>query len=75
MATGAQIYQAETPSVASPAEGRKLFHRQARRLLGLSGEEFLRRWDASDYGNIPDAPESRGIMSGVYLIAFGRQDL
>jgi hypothetical protein len=31
-------------------EGRELFDRQARLRLGMSGEEFLRAWDAGEFG-------------------------
>lgn len=30
-------------------EGRALFDRHARELLGISGEEFLRRYDAGEF--------------------------
>lgn len=36
------------------AEGRAWFDGQARRLMGLSGEEFLRRYDAGWYDEICD---------------------
>lgn len=36
-------------------EARKLFDRSARHYLGISGEEFLRRWDAGYY----DDPDDR----------------
>ncbi len=36
-------------------EGREIFDRSARRYLGISGEEFLRRWDAGFY----DDPDDR----------------
>lgn len=40
------------------AEGRAILDRAARRSLGVSGEEFLRRWDAGEYENYdPDAVE------------------
>ena len=36
-------------------EARELFDRSARHYLGISGEEFLRRWDAGEY----DDPDDR----------------
>src|SRR5215210_5234989 len=39
----------------SKEEGREMFDRAAQRKLGISGEEFLRRWDAGDY----DDPDDR----------------
>lgn len=58
---------------ATPEEGRELFDYQARELLGLSGDEFLRRWDAGEYQDIADAPGHRHIMRLVMLIPFARQ--
>lgn len=39
----------------SEEEGRELFDRNARHHLGISGEEFLRRYDAGEY----DDPDDR----------------
>ena len=36
-------------------EAWELFDRSARRYLGISGEEFMRRWDAGEY----DDPDDR----------------
>ena len=35
-------------------EGRELFDKAARRALGISGDEFLRRWDAGGYRECRD---------------------
>ncbi len=35
--------------VSSVSDGQELFDYQARKALNLSGEEFLRRWDAGMY--------------------------
>jgi len=59
---------------ATPDEGRALFDYQARKLLNISGEEFLRRWDAGEYRDLADAPGQRHIMRLAMLIPFGRQD-
>ena len=40
-----------------PEEAREIFDRRARMELGISGEEFLRRWDAGEYDSIPDTPD------------------
>ncbi|MEO3856276.1 hypothetical protein [Acrocarpospora sp. B8E8] len=53
---------------STEAEGRALFDREARTVLGISGEEFLDHWDAGDYADWDD-PESAGL---VMLIPFGR---
>lgn len=60
--------------VLDPAEGRALFDRQARRLLNMSGADFLRRWEAGEYRTLPDTPEARKVMRVAYLIPFGRED-
>ncbi len=59
---------------ATPEEGRALFDYQARKLLSISGEEFLRRWDEGEYRDIADAPGHRHIMRLAMLIPFGRQE-
>lgn len=53
-------------------EGRELFDQAAQRKLGISGEEFLRRWDRGDYRPIPDTPEGRKISGLVMLLPFAR---
>lgn len=57
---------------ATPEEGMALFDAQARQLLNISGEEFLRRWDAGEYRDIADAPGHRHIMRLAMLIPFAR---
>jgi hypothetical protein len=58
---------------ATPEEGRDLLDHQARKLLGISGDEFLRRWDAGEYRDIADTLGQRHIMRLAMLIPFGRQ--
>jgi hypothetical protein len=43
-------------------EARELFDREARRLLGISGEEFLRRYDAGEYNRPLEDPEEENLM-------------
>ncbi len=57
----------------TPEEGRALFDREAKRLFGISGEEFLRRWDGGEYGPIPDTPEGRKLGRMYTLISFVRR--
>ncbi len=52
----------------TPEEGRKLLDRQARRYLGISGKEFVRKWEAKEFDE-PDRPE---IMQVAFLLPFGR---
>jgi len=42
--------------VLSKDEGEKLLDRQALKYLGISGEEFVRRWNAKEFPD-PDRPE------------------
>jgi hypothetical protein len=52
-------------------EGRALFDEQARFYLGMSGDEFLRAWDAGEID--PDDPRIHGaVMRIVALIPFAR---
>ena len=49
----------------TPEEGRAIFDQEARRQLGISGEEFLRRWYAGAYASDPDQPD---VMDLVMLL-------
>jgi len=50
-------------------EGRRLLDVQAQQFLGISAEEFIRRWDAGEYRADPDRPE---VMRVASLLAFAR---
>lgn len=58
--------------VVTREEGLAIFDRDARRALGISGEEFLRRWDAGEYQPVPDTVEGRAIGQLAMLIPFAR---
>ena len=51
----------------SRKEGRRLLERQARRLVGMSAEEFARKWKRGEFPD-PDHPE---IMQVAMLLPFG----
>ena len=53
------------PSVLPPDEAAGLFEREARRLAGMSGEEFLARWDAGEYRGLDlhTTPQGRDIAT------------
>lgn len=57
MAVQAQRSEEEVaqPRELSAAESRAAFDRIARRNLGMSGEEFLRKWHAKEFGDDPDS--------------------
>ena len=59
--------QADIPELTR-AEGRELFDRNARSLLGISGDEFLQGWDAGDYMSSDDPK----VSSLAVLIPFAR---
>lgn len=53
----------------SADEGRALFDKTARKLLGISGAEFLIRWDRGDF---QDERESMAVTKVAMLIPFAR---
>ena len=64
------ITTAPTPSddtswLMTDAEALEDFDASARRYLGISGAEFLRRWDAGEY---PDPDDTPGVMAVAFLI-------
>ena len=52
---------------ATLEEGLALLDRRAKRYLGISGDEFLSRWEAGYYDADPDAP---GVQEVVALLPF-----
>lgn len=73
MRSQAQVSDADdsTGDLLSPEEARALFDREARRLLGIPGTEFLRRWDAGEFD--VDGPDHGKLISLSLLIPFGRR--
>lgn len=49
-------------------EGREIFDKAARRHLGISGEEFLRCWDAGEFADDPDRPEVIEVAMMIPLV-------
>jgi hypothetical protein len=56
----------------STEEARRMFDEAARRIAGMSGEEFVRRYDAGEYANTPDDEEHRDIIELAMLVNIGR---
>ena len=52
-------------------EGWAILDRAARRYLGISGEEFVRRWKAGEY---PD-PDGTPVLRVAMLLPFARDRL
>ena len=58
--------------VLSDEEARAIFEEQARTTMGMSGEEFIRRWEAGEFDAIADDPDHREVMRLVMLMDFAR---
>ncbi len=58
--------------IMPPEEAHAFFEREVQRLVGMSGDEFLRRYDAGEYAEIEDIPENWNILRAAFLIGFGR---
>ena len=56
----------------SDDEARAEFDAEARKRLGMSGEEFLRRWDAGEYRDVFDDEEHLGVLLVATLIPLVR---
>lgn len=58
----------------SPEAGRRMFDEAAREWVGMSGEEFIRHWEAGEYADLVESEDNRHIIDLVLLIPFARQD-
>lgn len=56
----------------SREEGRALFDAQAREQMGMSGDEFIRRWEAGEFDAVIDGPDHNKLMDLALLMPFGR---
>jgi hypothetical protein len=52
----------------SAEEAQMIFDEAAQTHLGVSGEEFLRRWDAGEFADDPDRPEVIDIAMLIPLV-------
>ena len=67
--------EVETPEGVTYLTGeaaRAYFDQEIRRLLDMSGDEFLRRYDAGEYEKLEDIPENWNVLRASFLIHFGR---
>lgn len=53
-------------------EARELFDREARRLLGISGDEFLRRYDDGEYNGPLEGRMTSDVMMLLMMLDFAR---
>jgi hypothetical protein len=53
-------------------EARAIFDEEARKVMGMSGEEFLRRYDAGEFDAVLDDSDYPALMRLVSLIPWGR---
>lgn len=60
------------PRELSRAEARALFEEAAQRTMGMSGEEFLRRWDAGEFDGVADDPDHWAALHLVMLRPFAQ---
>lgn len=59
-------------AATSPPKRVRIFDEAAQEWLGLSGEEFLRRYDAGKHSNLIESEENRRIVDLYLLIPFAR---
>jgi len=57
------------PHELSRDEGLALLDRRARHYLNMSGEDFVRSWDAGDFRGKPESP---GLVRVAMLLPLGR---
>ncbi|MGH2560293.1 MAG: hypothetical protein ACRDJH_14615 [Thermomicrobiales bacterium] len=57
-----------------PEEGRQMFDEAAREWVGMSGEEFIRRWEAGEFAEIPDDEAHRRYVDLVLMIPLACQE-
>lgn len=53
----------------SQAEARRMFDRQAKRYLKMSGPQFIEKWDAGKFNGKTDTP---AVIRLAMLLPFGR---
>ncbi len=73
MALKARTTTRDVPTVLPPELGVALFDQESRRVVGISGDEFLERWDAGEFRDWEDTPEGRKLSFLILLIPFGRR--
>ena len=67
-------FEIEGVEFVTPEEARVIFDARARHELGISGEEFLRRWDNGEYQPVPDDTEGRKVARLSMMMSFARRE-
>lgn len=67
-----ELESSEEVKFLTGEEAHAFFEREVQRLVGISGDEFIRRYDAGEYAEIEDIPANRNIFEAAFLIGFGR---
>ena len=60
--------------IISPRQGRFWYDAAVRKYMGISGEEFLRRWDAGEWHELYDKPGYWYINYLVHSRSFAEQE-
>ncbi len=78
MASSPRVIEAEErvedPEIVwvSPEDGRRMFDEAARKWLGISGDEFFRRYDAGASADMVESEDNRHVVDLYLLIPFAR---
>lgn len=70
-----EIDEAEGVITLTGAEALAFFEQEIQRLMGMSGAEFIERYDAGEYETLEDIPENWHVLEASFLIPFGRNNL
>lgn len=62
----------QSPRWLTDEEAHAKFDAEARRVMGMTGEEFLRRYDAGDFMDVHDDGENIEFVGLEMLIPWGR---
>ncbi len=65
----------DEPIIYQPTyeEGMAILDRNARELIGMSGEEFVRRFDAGEFSGIEEDEFGRAVVTLSFYVPFARQ--
>jgi hypothetical protein len=67
-------YFAATDYFVAAEDGRRMFDGATRKYMGMSGEEFLRRWDEGEFTDLYDKPGYWYVGYLVSLRSFAEQE-